>query len=226
MKIACIADLHGELPAPPRDADLIVIAGDVCPDFSRAKDVNIGQQRRWLNSHFRRWIEDLDTEVVAVWGNHDYIGERPHDIPKLPWTLLKDETIETQGLRIHGTPWVPRLPYWAFYGTGETLRRRADLIPRGLDILVSHGPPFGVGDLVPAPRTENRRVKYNQFGDENVGDPTLNAAIAQQKPWLTVCGHIHEARGIYELAGQKVANVAAVDELYRLRDDPWLIVDK
>lgn len=57
----------------------------------------------------------------------------------------------------------------------------------------------------------------------NVGDPTLNGAIARVKPQAVICGHIHEARGRHKLphSGEPVYNVAAVDNLYDLYPEPF-----
>jgi Icc-related predicted phosphoesterase len=68
-------------------------------------------------------------------------------------------------------------------------------IPDGLDLLVTHGPPRGIGD---------RAV----FG--NVGCDHLRAAVLARPPRLHVFGHIHEARGRYEIPGVRTVfyNVA------------------
>jgi Icc-related predicted phosphoesterase len=43
------------------------------------------------------------------------------------------------------------------------------------------------------------------------------------QPDVTICGHIHEARGRHKLDGEHlVLNVAAVDAEYNLVEDPWV----
>jgi Icc-related predicted phosphoesterase len=224
------SDLHGNLPSVPKDADVLLLAGDICPDFrpygNRAGMVDKGgtQQSNWLDTTFREWLESIaPTEVVAIWGNHDFVGEKKYLVPDLPWTLLEDAEATVRGVRVWGTPWVPGLPYWAFYGTEAVLSARADLIPFGLDVLMTHGPPLGHGDFIPT--SEKQRNKYGNYGGMNVGDPTLAAAICREIPAVTICGHIHEARGEYNLEGNPVYNVAAVDEVYNLHDDPFVRLD-
>lgn len=182
----------------------------------------------------------MPCEVVATWGNHDFVGEHDELVPPdLPWTLLVDEETTVSGLRIHGTPWVPNLPRWAFNAREEGLQARADLIPAGLDILMSHGPPQGIGDFIPG------GSKYGNIGETNVGDLSLNDAIKRARPRFVVCGHIHEARGLYHVPFPRepsildnhikpkdiiapsfdgeciVMNVAAVDGLYDLYEYPF-----
>lgn len=254
MNIYAASDLHGNLLSVPRDADLIMLAGDICPDFrpygSRGHgmvDKDGVQQAQWLDTEFRTWLEFHQVPVVAIWGNHDFVGEHPFLVPKLPWTLLKDsETtiryadittprhyfggeIEPEvpyrdgQLRIYGTPWVPGLPYWAFYGTPPALSARAEMIPEGIDILMTHGPPRGHGDFIPT--SEKQANKYGNFGGMNVGDPSLNEAIARTRPKAVLCGHIHEARGRYPLNDSMVYNVAAVNEDYVLHERHWVKIE-
>lgn len=227
--IYAIADLHGNLPEIPRDATAVLLAGDVCPDFDNAVEQ---RQRHWLDTELRIWLFDAaerDIEVVATPGNHDYVFEHPFLVPSdLFWTLLVDqEHALRSGHRVWGTPWVPNLQRWAFYGDERRLRMRADLIPAGLDVLMTHGPPLRYGDFIP---TSPRQVeKYGNHHGEHVGDNSLNRAIRRTAPKVTICGHIHEARGSYQMPDDEthtkwhqIENAAAVDATYDLVPDPWV----
>jgi Icc-related predicted phosphoesterase len=220
-----VADLHGNLPAVPHDADYLLIAGDICP---HAPPQFAHEQANWLNTEFRQWLEQLHlsgTQVIATWGNHDYIGERRYMVPELPWTLLVDDeaVLETRegSLRVWGTPWVPNLPRWAFYASEDGLRARADLIPEGTDILMTHGPPRGLGDFVPYNQKYADKYGTPPQG-EHVGDPTLNGAIGRVQPSTVLCGHIHEARGWHFAGLTAIVNAAAVDQYYKLYPNPCI----
>jgi Icc-related predicted phosphoesterase len=76
-------------------------------------------------------------------------------------------------------------------------------VPAGVDILVSHQPPYGCGDL-------------------GLGSIELRTAIRRVKPKLVICGHIHDAVGRFECDGTTVYNVS-VDEQYRLVREPTMI---
>lgn len=227
--IYAASDLHGNLPDVPDDAELLLLVGDICPDFRpRAGnhwdfvDTSGVEQGIWLQTEFRRWLEplaDRNVEVVAVWGNHDFVGEHQEFIPELPWNLIQDELVTVQGINIYGTPWVPGLPYWAFFGDERKLALRAEAIPDNTDILMTHGPPYRGGDFIPT--SVKQREKYGNYDGEFVGDKTLNAAIKRVRPEIVLCGHIHEARGKHWVEGVKVMNVAAVDATYNLLSEPW-----
>lgn len=250
MNVYAASDLHGWLPDVPGDAELLLLGGDICPDFrpygrQRGHLVDQGgtQQAHWLDTEFREWLMAIKCPVIAIWGNHDFVGERSFLIPKLPWIMLKDSEIrvgavdrgpigENEALptdwherpfRVYGTPWVPGLPYWAFHGTPRVLTGRAEAIPEGIDILMTHGPPWRVGDYIPT--SEKQRNKYGNYGGMHVGDPTLNPAIERVRPKAVICGHIHEARGAYFLDGVPVYNVAAVDNNYQPHDEPFTKID-
>jgi hypothetical protein len=157
-----------------------------------------------------------------TWGNHDFVGEYPSlwfdqlrsVRPNL--VVLIDGGYWLGDRHIWGTPWVPNLPYWAFHAPEKSLQLRAELIPEGLDVLISHGPPLGWGDYIPA--TEGY-TKRGDHGGEHVGERALRAQINKVKPRLTVCGHIHEARGSW--ANGSVLNVSAVDAAYNPYPNPW-----
>jgi Icc-related predicted phosphoesterase len=224
MIVYAAADFHGQLPAVPEDAELLLIAGDVCPDFRGADGARLDKQgfmqSRWLDTVFRDWLSPISVPVVSIWGNHDFVGEHPDLIPDLPWTLLEDSTTCANGVYIYGTPWVPGLPYWAFFGRQEALEARAELIPVGCDVLMTHGPPYGYGDLIPG-GTPKQVEKYGNIDGMHVGDRSLVPAIERARPAITICGHIHEARGTYMLGERPVYNVASVDEQYVMHANPW-----
>lgn len=225
------SDLHGFLPDPLDipEADLLIIAGDIAPDHPigmRARyglnDNGAAYQAEWLDGEFRRWLDRVIPRVkrvIAIWGNHDFVGE-PNRFGVEPPALqrevqfLNDETVEIDGVRIHGTPWVPGLPRWAFHGSEEFLQARAESIPSDLDILISHGPPYGTADFV-AP----------QFGSLNVGDRALAGALGSLNPKLFICGHIHEQYGqhVDRDSGVPVWNVSYVDENYVPGNAPFII---
>lgn len=207
MEIVAVADLHGHLPVI-EPCDLLVLAGDICPNFSgRASDDQL-RQAVWLGSKFRTWLEKVPAaRVVAIWGNHDFVGERRQLVPPdLPWTLLQDEAVTIDGLRFYGTPWTPTFFQWAFMRDEEELETsQYAKIPEGLDVLVAHGPPYGYCDQ---PHATLPRC----------GSKALLQHVTRANPRLLICGHIHGGRGAGLLpGGGEIYNVALVDEAYKPR---------
>ncbi len=223
--IYATADLHGTLPEIP-DCDLLLVAGDVCPDHPSGKlgkyfePLNGAEaQLDWLDHEFRGWLRELndrDIDVVGIAGNHDFVFEKlavEVGALLLPWTYLLDQTITRNGLRIHGTPWVPGLPRWAFHASDKALEHRAAGIPRGVDILLSHGPPYGTADFVDP-----------QYGSVHVGDHALKANLGRIKPRALVCGHIHEQYGVHEHKHTTVYNVSLNTTFYEPVNPPIEVV--
>merc|ERR1712037_767353 len=59
---------------------------------------------------------------------------------------LEDTAVEVCGYRIYGSPWQPEFCDWAFnLGPAECAPKWAE-IPQDVDILITHGPPKGMGD--------------------------------------------------------------------------------
>lgn len=197
--LTAVADLHGNLPTDLPAADLLVVAGDVCPISDHDPDF----QAAWLEREFYPWLERLPfAEIAWIAGNHDFVCQREG------WTAggrghyLLDEGDELCGLSIYGTPWVPALVGWAFYAEDDALAERIAAIPP-VDVVLSHGPPRGYGDLT--------------VRGINAGSEALGARLAEIEPRACIFGHIHEAYGRWRLGTTELLNVSYVDEGYQVR---------
>lgn len=209
MRIVATADFHGSLPQIPY-CDLLLIAGDVCPDFlGSGHGKGQLEQSKWLERVFAPWLEEVPAEkIIGIAGNHDFVFESPHLVPRLPWTYLQDELTEYEGLRVYGIPWVPNLPFWAFHARDEALKSAYAAV-EPCDILLTHGPPYGYGD----------------FCGEHVGSVWCHDAIMSADPDWVVCGHIHEAYGYHDhvSSGANILNVAYNDGDYNPVNPPMVI---
>jgi Icc-related predicted phosphoesterase len=175
MRIVCVSDTHGrhhrtQVP----DGDILVHGGDLTRNGT-LEDVE----------EFDRWLATLPhRHKVVIAGNHDFcFQQQPAEARAriTHATYLEDTGCELAGLKFHGSPWTPIFYDWAFMLSESDLATKWALIPAGVDVLVTHGPPFGILDWT------NR--------EEHAGSETLRARVAEVKPRLHVFGHIHEAAG-------------------------------
>src|SRR5688572_28535904 len=213
MRLVLTSDFHGSLPEIP-ECDLLIIAGDICPDYLRAyrrgtearEHKGAPEQMRWLEKRFISWAGLLQgvENIVVTPGNHDFVFQsaepRVRDLLETNDIIyLRDEAYNFQGIHLYGTPWVPNLPFWAFYGDERKLQTVFERVPLDCDILITHGPPKGYGDL----------TDDNVYGPgEHVGSWDCRAAIERARPNHVVCGHIHEAYGQYRAGHSQIYNVS------------------
>ncbi|MGA3067990.1 MAG: metallophosphatase domain-containing protein [Tepidisphaeraceae bacterium] len=217
MRVVCISDFHGKLPAVP-PCDVLLIAGDITPTSNHDEEF----QRVWLDSVFRKWLMGVPAKrICGIAGNHDFIFQsKPGSVPRdLRWTYLQDSGVEIEGIKIYGTPWQPWFQSWAFNAPaalGETfLAGKFAAIPEGTDILIAHGAPRGYGDLAPS---------GGKNAGEHVGSTALLDRIRKVRPHLTVYGHLHGGYGVYTIdAGGRdliLANASYLDDTYQVANLP------
>lgn len=92
---------------------------------------------------------------------------------------------------------------------GPELAAKWALVPETTDVLVTHGPPFGVLD-----RT---------WLGEDVGCADLEAALVRIRPRLHLFGHIHEAYGVVRKQGTVFVNACNCDLRYRPVNPPIVL---
>ena len=203
LRILHLSDTHGmhrtlehrfgPLPA----ADILVHTGD----FTDA-----GTKREFVG--FDTWLSSLRSRyphVLVVFGNHEYEGWL-HDSAcaaaedAILWPdgqlqrrllpnaeVLEHEQVTVRGIRFYGSPWCAwhraNAPGDARAGP-EGVHRFGD-VPEGVDVLLSHGAPWGIFD-----RMETTQQHWG-------GSKALRRAIEQVRPTAHLFGHIHEQRGVW-----------------------------
>jgi Icc-related predicted phosphoesterase len=201
MKIISISDthgLHGSLNIP--DGDILVHAGDLT--------------RHGTLDDVREFNDFLSTlphpHKIVIAGNHDFCFEENRKACKEALTncvYLQDQEVTINGLRFYGSPWQPWFYDWAFnLERGPEIRTKWDLIPEGIDVLITHGPPYGIGDLT--------------VRGDNAGCQDLLEVVEKIKPDLHIFGHIHEGHGINSNVATTFINASSCDHLYQPVNPP------
>lgn len=205
MRVVCISDTHGfheglEVP----DGDLLLHAGDATKHGS-LEEV----------AAFNGFLGSLPhTHKVVIAGNHDFAFQKDPVLARDLIThavYLEDGETEIDGRRIWGSPWQPWFCDWAFnLERGTEIRAKWSLVPEGIDVLLTHGPPLGHGD-----RTTDGR---------NVGCADLLDAVRRARPRLHVFGHIHEGYGQTMEGDTRCINASTCTVAYR-PTNPAVVLD-
>jgi Icc-related predicted phosphoesterase len=114
-------------------------------------------------------------------------------------TYLQDQLIEIEGIQIYGSPWRPKrgliYPAEAFGYDSKLIRNDIwSKIPEGIDILLTHGPPYSIRD-------------YHPLTDECIGCPgLLDEVVTRVRPRIHLFGHMHECPGasLYKSEDNKI----------------------
>lgn len=203
MKIVAISDTHCrhrnvKLPK----GDMIIHAGDISykGSFTEVAD-------------FLQWFSSLPfPHKIFIAGNHDFYFEKTPAATILKAipdgvTYLNDSGISINGIRIWGSPVTPWFYNWAFNrGRGAAISKHWALIPADTNLLITHGPAYGILDSV--------------LNDTHAGDVNLLQQINVIKPAVHVCGHIHEAYGRLKRSGTTFINASVLNEKYELVNPP------
>jgi Icc-related predicted phosphoesterase len=216
ITICCISDthsFHAQLEIPK--CDLLIHAGDFS-GWGKYEDVY------FINKWFGELKEkEIAKEIILVAGNHDLWAEQYPGLMKEELTnciYLNEESCEVFGYKIFGSPITPEFNNWAFNRKrGEEIARHWTKIPEGTEILISHGPPYGILDI------DTEMIYSLPLGPEHLGCEELLKAVKKLKPRLHCFGHIHSSHGEMDIDGTKFINASVLDEQYNLVYKPTII---
>jgi len=206
VRFVCIADTHGhlkEILSKIPDGDVLIHAGD-WTNFGDTAEIEK------FNKHIGRLPHP---HKIVIAGNHELGFDDEEDCTKrLPelqnhgtpkgyqlltnCTYLQDNSVEIEGITVYGSSWHPLHGYTFGCNRGEDLLEKWNRIPTGVDVLITHTPPLGHGDLFK--------------GNERWGCAELLNTVEQRvQPAFHVFGHVHEQNGLTMDGGGKTVYINA-----------------
>lgn len=181
---------------------LVVPEGDIvvhCGDWSGADTLDEHEE-------FFAWFAALPhRNKILVAGNHEKSmepermgGTLRRRMPR-SITYLEDNRADIQGIRFWGSPRTVGYPSMAFtHRAIDKPERIWSRVHEDTDVLVTHGPPYGILDL--------------GGSGQRHGDRALLARVEQIRPPLHLFGHVHEGNGRLERFGTTFVNAAIGDD--------------
>lgn len=199
LKFVAISDTHG------RHRNLVLPKGDV---IIHGGDITYKGEEAEV-ADFLNWFAKLPYKYkVFTAGNHDFFFEKakPDYIRSLipeGVTYLNDSGIQIEGCTIWGSAITPWFFNWAFNRRrGHDINKHWKLIPPDTQILITHGPAFGILDAVD--------------NGKHVGCVDLLKTVKVIKPKVHITGHIHEAYGRVKMGETLFINASVLNEAYQL----------
>ena len=153
---------------------------------------------------FMRWFSALPyAHKVFVAGNHDAcLYEAVIDGLDSNCHYLSNSSVEIDGVTFYG------VPLFMEDCCSERQKEFYENIPDGVDVLITHAPPYGILD---------RDVSIHYGSNE------LLSRVTAIRPRIHLFGHIHKANGLEESGEIVFSNAAIIDEHYDMLREPHLI---
>jgi len=208
MKIVCISDTHEQheqIIIP--ECDVLVHAGDITKKGSL---IALYEFCAWMKKQPAKY-------KCIIYGNHE-IGfsrgpkrEEALATPKqFGITYLENSSTEIEGIKFYGSPVQPWFHDWEWnVHRGPDIARVWEAIPDDTQVLITHGPPFGILDSL--------LEEHPFFPAEKLGcEDLLNRVNQLSKLKAHIFGHIHSGHG--SLVGSKgiqFINAAICDDVYK-----------
>lgn len=223
MIVSIISDTHAKHKQVTQD----LIGGDL---LLHGGDFMTSGYSKYEAEEFFKWFDSIDNYEYKTFiaGNHDRVMQ---DIPdEMQGILTAYKTIDylqddecvmyydgpngdrpEDNIRIYGSPWQPEFYNWAFNlpRNGPGLASKWEAIPDNTDILITHGPPYGILD-----DTEGRRGQH-------LGCELLRERVNAIRPKIHIFGHIHSGHGYYYDGHTHFFNASVLNERYSYSHLPF-----
>jgi len=219
LRLVCISDTHCQaekMLEPVPEGDILIHAGDFT-NYGRREEVE--KFNTWLGTlpHRHKIVIAGNHEITfdrasfdniyakkKVFGeNYDPSDPKVSDFPNFQALLtnciyLENSSIEVDGVKIHGSPHVPGIGHeWAFFYKRNEVEKVWSCLP-ACDVLVTHGPPLGIGD--------------ERGSGARLGCPELLRQVVDNvKPTFHIYGHVHQDAGVRTAQETTFVNAATCD---------------
>lgn len=196
MLIYHISDTHNQHAkiTTPKNVDLLIHSGDA------------GVERKAKNSEieireFLKWFSSQNVKhKIYVPGNHDSSVEAgritKEECLEMGIHLLINETVEVEGMKIWGSPYVPTFGDWSFMKARNNISEIWDQMDLEADVLVTHGPPYGILDLAVKNYRDSYGVSLLKY-IEHVGCKSLLKKLKESNAKLHCFGHCHSKESCF-----------------------------
>ena len=200
MFILALSDIHGsykkmlEIISSNSTADVIIIAGDLTT-YGSAKEAEDAIKQ----------LQSFNKPVFVVAGNMDPIE--------------LDDTFAQLGVSINGRGVV--IDHVGFFGVSASPISPLSTPNEITEVEISHHADAGWKDVTSAkyrifaPHAPPINTKLDMIhSGKHVGSTAVRAFIEQHQPDVTICGHIHEARGSDAIGKTQIINCGPVGKGY------------
>lgn len=229
MRIVAISDVHGkwnkitDIP----ECDILISAGDYS---FRGEPHMVKDFHKWLSKQPAK-------HVISVNGNHETFSDNcigyKAERAELTFQQAKElaekacpgvhfigdhGTVVIEDIKIHGSAITPWFHDWAWNKSrGIEIENEWKKIPEDTNILITHGPVYGMLDLV----YQNDKVTPK----ERAGCGDLYKRMLELKECnMHICGHIHSGHGYKYFNETHFYNVSICDEMY-MPTNPITVID-
>nr|XP_016848308.1 PREDICTED: metallophosphoesterase MPPED2 isoform X3 [Anolis carolinensis] len=197
-RFVCISDTHS------RTDGIQMPYGDILLHTGDFTELGLPSEVKKFND----WLGNLPYEYkIVIAGNHELTFDKefmadlvkqdyyrfpsvsklkPEDFDNVQSLLtnsiyLQDSEVTVKGFRIYGAPWTPWFNGWGFnLPRGQSLLDKWNLIPEGIDILMTHGPPLGRGNSKP-PTSEGcsrlAEIWFSRLGSKGTAKSWLRGTV-------------------------------------------------
>lgn len=208
---------HREIKIP--DGDILIHCGDFT---NRGSDNAIRNFLNWFS-------EQPHTNKIFICGNHELGTDRePTRTQKLEIIksftdkdknlhYLENSTITIDGFEIYGSPHTPLFHFWAWnVNRGADIAKCWKKIPDTTQILIQHGQPYGIFDLIDDEFDDAR----SHQGCKDLMDRIDNLPNLK----LVAGGHLHLQGGNKTILNNKIfVNAAICDDYHQPTRNPVVV---